>query len=65
MSPEEGTSHSPDIGSDRVGKLFRVLTGGIRQCLICEQTFTSRSAAEHSQLPCWPDTLVQQSSYCS
>jgi hypothetical protein len=58
---QEGINYPRDSASDRVGKLFRVLTGGIRQCLICEQTFTSRSAAQHSQLPCWPDELVQQS----
>lgn len=57
---QEGPTYSPDLASDQVGKLFKVLAGGLRQCLVCEQTFTSRSAAHHSQLPCWPE-LVQQS----
>lgn len=58
---QKSTTYSSDVASDRVGKLFKVLAGGLRQCLVCEQTFTSHSAAHHSQLPCWPDELVQQS----
>ena len=50
MSPEEGTNHSPDIGSDRVGKLFRVLTGGIRQCLICDGCSCPRTGHPRSLL---------------
>jgi hypothetical protein len=55
MSWQEGTNDSPDNDSDRIGKPFRVLAGGIRQCIICEQAFTSLSAAQHSRLPYWPD----------
>jgi hypothetical protein len=48
---EEGINYPRNSASDRVCKLFRVLTGGTRQRLICEQTFTLHSAAQHSQLP--------------
>ena len=44
--------------SDRIGKLFLVLTGGIRQCLVCEQLFSSPAAAEHALLRCMPNPAL-------
>jgi hypothetical protein len=38
--------------TDRVGKLFLVLTGGLRRCLICDNVFANPDAAKHSQVPC-------------
>ncbi len=40
--------------TDRVGKLFLVIKGGMRRCLVCEHFFTNHEAAEHSRVPCGP-----------
>jgi hypothetical protein len=50
---------APNVSSssrtDQVGKLFRVVEGGLlRRCLVCEELFTAQEAARHSQLPCRP-----------
>jgi len=43
--------------TDRAGKLFLVLRGELRRCLICENLFAKRDAARHSQVPCRPTHL--------
>jgi hypothetical protein len=46
---------------DVVGKPFRVLASGFRQCMVCEQTFSSLAARSHALLPCWPEKIVPNS----
>ena len=38
--------------SDRIGKVFIVVSQDLRKCLICEQVFTRQAASEHSTVPC-------------
>jgi hypothetical protein len=41
---------------DKIGKVFRVLNENLRLCLICDDVFTRKGAAEHAQLACYPRT---------
>jgi hypothetical protein len=45
------------VRTDRVGKLFLVLKGGMRRCLICNRVFTNEQAARHAQVRCGPASL--------
>jgi hypothetical protein len=40
--------------TDKVGKVFAVLNGGLRFCLICGNAFTRQGAAEHAERVCYP-----------
>lgn len=42
--------------SDRVGKVFIVVSRDVRKCLICEQLFTRQAASEHAKAACHPDS---------
>ena len=50
---ERGTSFAH---TDQVGKVFIVVAQRVRRCAICEQLFTRRAAAEHSTVPCMPNS---------
>jgi len=39
---------------DKIGKVFRVLDGNLRLCLICNEVFTRQGAAEHAKRVCYP-----------
>ena len=39
---------------DEIGKVFRVLDETMRLCLICDEAFTTQSAAEHAERACRP-----------
>ena len=41
---------------DQVGKAFMVLGQGIRQCLVCDETFSRQAAAAHAIRVCYPLT---------
>jgi hypothetical protein len=55
--PDLALDDIADARTDRAGKLFLVLRGGLRRCLICDNVFTNRDAAKHSQVPCRPAHL--------
>ena len=57
----EATTRTSEQPPDILGKPFRVLASGHRQCLVCEQTFSSQCARSHSQIPCWPAKIVTNS----
>jgi hypothetical protein len=40
---------------DRVGKVFTAYPP-LRQCLACEELFSREGAAEHAQVPCFPES---------
>ena len=40
--------------TDRVGKVFCVLTGDLRRCLICDEVLSRKAAAEHAGRICFP-----------
>ena len=40
------------VGNDQIGKVFIVVGQDVRRCLVCEQFFTRRTAAEHSGTVC-------------
>lgn len=62
--PDFGPNVSPSSRTDQVGKLFRVVEGGLlRRCLVCEELFTSQEAASHSQLPCRPARSARRNSW--
>lgn len=42
------------VRSDRIGKVFCVVSRGVGQCLICDGLFTSRAAAVHTNTQCFP-----------
>ena len=48
----------PAIRTDVVGKPFLVTNLLMRECLVCGQTFTSRAAAEHAKIICYPAELA-------
>lgn len=41
--------------TDQIGKVFKVLAAGVRECLICEQVFTRQDSARHANVVCWPE----------
>jgi hypothetical protein len=47
--------------ADQVGKVFVVVVVAhrVRKCLVCEELFTRRSAAEHATVPCMPGIRMQ------
>ena len=53
----EAPTRPSERPQDVLGKPFRVLASHFRECLVCEQTFSSRSARTHAQMPCWPATI--------
>lgn len=48
--------HSPEsnVRSDRVGKVFCMVGGNLRQCMICDELFTCQAAAAHARTACFP-----------
>jgi hypothetical protein len=46
--------------TDNVGKAFRVLNENLRLCLICDEVFTRREAAEHAERICYPKLKQEQ-----
>jgi hypothetical protein len=48
---ERGTG---SIRTDRGGKVFAVLSKGMRLCLICEGAFTRQASREHAEVSCRP-----------
>jgi hypothetical protein len=40
--------------SDQIGKVFVVLGQDMRKCLICDEVFTRKGAAEHTAMVCCP-----------
>lgn len=44
------------IRTDQIGKVFIVISQEVRKCLICEQFFTRRAAAEHTRTVCYSQT---------
>jgi hypothetical protein len=44
-----------DQGSpDQIGKVFVVRYHGLRECLVCGELFTRRTAPEHAIVDCHP-----------
>jgi hypothetical protein len=41
--------------ADRVGKVFVAMAHGRRKCLVCDEVFTRRAAADHATTPCYPE----------
>jgi len=39
---------------ERVGKVFIVISGNTRKCLVCDQLFTRQGSFEHSKVTCYP-----------
>ena len=63
MTADEKTQR--DAGStrsDRIGKVFAVLSKGMRLCLICEGAFTWQASREHAKVSCRP-AVPQESGY--
>lgn len=40
--------------ADQIGKVFKVVSQDMRQCLICDQLFTRQASAEHADVVCYP-----------
>jgi hypothetical protein len=38
--------------TDQIGKVFQVIGPDARKCLICEEIFSRRAAAEHARVVC-------------
>jgi hypothetical protein len=55
MTADDKTERGTDsIRTDRAGKIFAVLSKGMRLCLICEGAFTRQASREHAMLSCRP-----------
>jgi hypothetical protein len=55
MTADETTRRGgAPIRADQIGKVFTVVGQDVRRCLVCEQFFTRRAAAEHAEVACHP-----------
>ncbi len=45
------------VQADQIGKVFYVLDQEMRQCLICDEVFRGRAAAEHAGTACFPSQI--------
>ena len=55
MTADDKTERGTDsIRTDRAGKVFAVLSKGMRLCLICEGAFTRQASREHAKVSCRP-----------
>ena len=45
--------------ADKVGKVFVVMAGGMRQCLVCDRILTRQASAEHARVECRPERTKQ------
>ena len=43
---------SDSRSADHIGKVFRVDSRDVRQCLVCEQLFSRQAASEHALVDC-------------
>ncbi len=60
MTADEKTRRGADsTGTDQIGKVFVVVGQDVRRCLVCEGTFTRRTAFDHATVPCVPGTKKQ------
>jgi hypothetical protein len=48
MTSDSGSS--PDV----IGKVFLVRHHGLRECLVCGELFTRRTAPAHAEVNCYP-----------
>jgi hypothetical protein len=51
MSTKDGSLAN---GTDQIGKVFRVRCHGLRECLVCGELFTQRTAPAHADVKCDP-----------
>lgn len=42
--------------ADQIGKVFLVVGKDVRKCLVCDEVFTLKQAADHAATPCYPRT---------
>ena len=55
MSTKDDGYHEAAIAhDDQIGKVFAVHRGGLLECLACGELFTRSTAAEHSDVDCYP-----------
>ena len=40
--------------ADQIGKVFLVRRHGLRECLVCGELFTRRTAPAHAEVNCYP-----------
>jgi hypothetical protein len=40
--------------TDKIGKLFIVRSHGLRECLVCGESFAQQTARAHAQVNCYP-----------
>ena len=53
MTADDKTDRGTDsLSTDQIGKVFLVVGQDVRRCLVCEQLFTRRGAAEHAKVAC-------------
>lgn len=53
-APNHGDTQRALASADHVGKVFVAFAQGMRRCLICDDVFTPRGAAEHAEIVCYP-----------
>jgi len=61
MTATEKARQDTAAGIDRVGKVFTVLPGHMRRCLVCERIFTRQAAANHAVALCMPRIKIKRS----
>jgi hypothetical protein len=44
--------------TDHIGKVFVVRRHGLRECLVCGELFTRRTAPSHAEVNCYPAVRV-------
>ena len=46
--------------ADQIGKVFLVRRHGLRECLVCGELFTRRTAPAHAEVNCYPAWVLFQ-----
>jgi len=55
MIPDRtGKRIAPVSDDEKIAKVFVVVAGNTRRCLICDQLFTRQCSFEHSKTICYP-----------
>jgi hypothetical protein len=54
-SPQRAEVSSAKWNTDQIGKVFVVRSHGLRECLICGESFPRTTARAHADVNCYPD----------
>lgn len=53
MSTKDDGYRRAAVAHDQIGKVFVVRSHGLRECLVCGELFTRRTAPAHAEVNCF------------